>query len=165
MIDLAIRPLRTTDEAQQCALMMALDEPWKTLQRDYTLLLGTVSDPTKEVFVAYANDKLCGCVIIEMHGAFVGYVKSICVGPDWRGMGIGTALIQSAEQRIFRETPNVFLCVSSFNVRARQFYERLGYVVIGELHDYVVAGHAEVLLRKTIGPLVAITPHPPLLVP
>ena len=32
-------------------------------------------------------------------------------------------------------------------------YWRLGYDVVGELHDYIVAGHAEILLRKTIAPL------------
>jgi ribosomal protein S18 acetylase RimI-like enzyme len=58
-----------------------------------------------------------------------------------------------AEARIFRDTPNVFICVSSFNPRAQAFYRRLGYEVIGELRDYVVRGHSEWLLRKSIGPL------------
>jgi ribosomal protein S18 acetylase RimI-like enzyme len=58
-----------------------------------------------------------------------------------------------AERRILAETPNVFICVSSFNDGARRLYERLGYEVVGELKDYIVAGHSEILLRKTIGPL------------
>jgi ribosomal protein S18 acetylase RimI-like enzyme len=58
-----------------------------------------------------------------------------------------------AERRIFSETPNAFICVSSFNGGARRLYERLGYQVIGELEDYVIPGHSEILLRKTIGPL------------
>ncbi len=32
-------------------------------------------------------------------------------------------------------------------------YERLGYAVVGELTDYIVSGHSELLLRKTIAPL------------
>ena len=64
----------------------------------------------------------------------------------------GTQLVEFAEQQIFRESPNVFLCVSAFNARARQFYARLGYESIGELKDYVVAGQSEILMRKTIGP-------------
>jgi len=35
-------------------------------------------------------------------------------------------------------------------------YERLGYEVVGELKDYIVPGHSEMLLRKTIGPLVEL---------
>ena len=32
-------------------------------------------------------------------------------------------------------------------------YERLGYEVIGELKDYLTRGYAEILLRKTVGPI------------
>ena len=53
---------------------------------------------------------------------------------------------------------NVFICVSSFNPRARNLYESVGYEVVGELKDYIVAGHSEILLRKTIGPLVGFKP-------
>ena len=56
-----------------------------------------------------------------------------------------------AEARIFRESPNVFLCVSSFNPRARALYKRLGYARVGELPDYLIPGHSEVIFRKTIG--------------
>jgi RimJ/RimL family protein N-acetyltransferase len=38
---------------------------------------------------------------------------------------------------------------------ARRLYERLGFRLVGELHDHVVAGHSELPLRKTRGPLVA----------
>lgn len=58
-----------------------------------------------------------------------------------------------AEKRIFVETPNVFKCVSSFNQNAQAFCKKLGYVIVGELKDYIVSGHSEILLRKTIGPL------------
>ena len=73
--------------------------------------------------------------------------------PEWRNRGIGTNLIRFAEKRILREAPNVFICVSSFNKGAERLYRRLGYEVVGELRDYVVAGHSETLLRKTIAPL------------
>ncbi|WP_413038764.1 GNAT family N-acetyltransferase [Roseofilum sp. SID3] len=49
-------------------------------------------------------------------------------------------MIDYAEKRIFQSTPNVFICVSSFNPGARKLYERLGYSVIGELHDYIISG-------------------------
>lgn len=58
-----------------------------------------------------------------------------------------------AEERILRDVPNVFVCVSSFNTEARRLYLRLGYEPVGELKDYIVAGHSELLLRKTTGPV------------
>jgi len=86
-----------------------------------------------------------------MQGAFVGYIQSVVVRDDCRGLG--TALITLAERRILRDAPNVFICASSFNAPARRLYERLGYTVVGELTDYIVRAHSETLLRKTTGPL------------
>lgn len=43
--------------------------------------------------------------------------------------------------------------MSSFNQDAQRWYQRMGYQAIGELKDYLVAGHSEILMRKTIGPL------------
>ena len=77
-----------------------------------------------------------------------GWKRSICVAPAFRRSGIGTKLVAFAEERIFADFPNVFMCVSSFNVRAQRLYERLGYEQIARLDDYIVPGHAELLLRK-----------------
>ena len=63
------------------------------------------------------------------------------------------------EKRILGETPNVFICVSSFNERARKLYERRGYEVVGELKNWIVNGNSEILLRKTIGPLTEFKRH------
>ena len=103
--------------------------------------------------MAREGKDLVGFLIINMAGAFAGYIQTVCVAPQRRGLGIGARLVAFAEERIFRESPNVFLCVSSFNSGARRLYERLGYRVVGELPDYVVRGHSEILMRKTLGPL------------
>jgi ribosomal protein S18 acetylase RimI-like enzyme len=152
--EIAIRKLAHTDEAKICARMMADSEPWITLGRDYETVLRIISHPTREVYLAVdGNKEIAGFIMLNMQGAFVGYIQCICIGPDWRNQGIGSRLIAFAEQLIFHETPNVFICVSSFNPGAKRLYERLGYEVIGELKNYIVAGHSEILLRKTIAPL------------
>ena len=132
--------------------MMSASEPWLTLGRSFEKSLEIVRHPAKEVWVVPGTDGPRAFVILDMHGAFTGYVQTICVRPDERGRGLGTRLLGWAEARIFRESPNVFLCVSSFNPGARRLYERLGYVVVGTLDDYIVRGHDEVLMRKTRGP-------------
>ena len=140
---------------------MAASEPWVTLGRSYEASLRIVEDPTREVYVAGDAAGLAGFVILCMSGAFVGYVQTILVAPDRRGRGIGSKLVEFAERRIFPVYPNVFMCVSSFNHGARRLYERLGYQVVGELTDYIVRGHSEILLRKTVGPLAGYgTPSP-----
>jgi len=150
-----VRQLETDGEAVACARLMASSEPWITLGRNYESALATVRDPSREVYVATreGDSEVVGFLILSMRGAFVGYIQSVGVRDDWRGRGLGTALIAFAESRIFAETPNVFICVSSFNGRARALYQRLGYEIVGELRDYIVRGHSEWLLRKSIAPL------------
>lgn len=130
---------------------MATTDPWITLQRGFDASLAIVREPDQEAYVARDGDEVAGFLLLVMHGAFVGYIRSIAVREDWRSRGLGRRLIAFAEERIFRESPNVFLCVSSFNPRARALYERLGFEVVGELRDYLVRGHSEWLLRKSIG--------------
>lgn len=148
-----IRKLASPAEAQLCARLMAESQPWITLRRDYAEALAMFTDPEREVYVAVADTETVGFVIVQMRGAFVGYLQSVGVAPEWRGRSVGSKLIAFAEERIFKEAPNVFILVSSFNERAQALYERLGYEVVGELNDYIVAGHSEILLRKSIAPL------------
>lgn len=153
LMALSVALLAGEAEAQACARMMAESEPWLTLGRTYQVSLAVVQDPSREVYVARDESGLAGFVILCMTGAFVGYIQTVCIHPDRRGQGLGSKLVEFAEQRILAESPNVFMCVSSFNRDARRLYERLGYQVIGELTDYIVQGHSEILLRKSLGPL------------
>jgi ribosomal-protein-alanine N-acetyltransferase len=154
LTDWAITPLETEAEAEACARLMAESEPWVTLGRTYGASLALIRDPTREVFVLRdPQQQLSGFVILCLTGAFVGYIQTIFIHPDRRGQGLGSKLLDFAERRILSRFPNVFMCVSSFNHGARRLYERMGYQVVGELTDYIVAGHSEILLRKTTGPL------------
>ncbi len=149
----SITRLRTEAEARECARLMTCSEPWITLGRSYDVSLAIVQDATREVYLLWEEATIAGFLIICMTGAFIGYIQTVCIHPDWRGQGLGSRLVQFAEQRILSEVPNVFMCVSSFNQAAHRLYERLGYRVVGELPDYIVRGHSEILLRKSVGPL------------
>ena len=158
MTDPVIRPLEDRAEVEACARMMAGSEPWLTLGCGHEACRALMEDPSKERYVALADGVTVGLLVIDLRGALTGYLQSVCVAPERRGEGIGSALVRFAEARIFRESPNVFLCVSSFNPGARRLYERLGYALVGELTDYLVAGHSELLFRKTIGPIGVFQP-------
>ena len=137
---------------------MSTTQPWTTIGRSYAESLTLVNDPSKEVWVAFDGERFVGFIILILRGALVGYIQIIAVVPEARSTGAGSRMIAFAEERIFSEHPNVFLCVSSFNPRARSLYERLGYTLVGELPDYLVRGASEFLMRKTIGPM---RPHSP----
>jgi ribosomal protein S18 acetylase RimI-like enzyme len=157
LITLAIARLTDDVEARACARLMTESEPWLTLGRTYEASLGIIQDPSREVYVARDERGLAGFLILCMTGAFVGYIQTVCIHPERRGQGLGSKLVEFAEQRILAESPNVFMCVSSFNRDARRLYERLGYRVVGELTDYIMQGHSEILLRKSVGPLATFS--------
>lgn len=131
---------------------MANTDPWVTLGRGYDACARVIHDSTREVYVAEDESSVAGFIVLCMVGAFVGYIQIVLVAPNQQGKGIGSKLVAYAEDRIFSESPNAFLCVSSFNSGARRLYERLGYRYVGELDDYLVRGHSELLYRKTRGP-------------
>ena len=160
LVTWSIGPLEAEDDARACARLMAGSEPWLTLGRGYETSLAVLGDPSREVYLARDKGELAGFLILCMTGAFVGYIQTVLVHPDRRGQGLGSKLVEFAERRILSESPNVFMCVSSFNEDARRLYECLGYRVVGELSDYIVQGHSEILLRKTMGPLSTFKPRP-----
>jgi [ribosomal protein S18]-alanine N-acetyltransferase len=148
---LAIDPIASDEERDWCARLMASNEPWITLKRDVRRCRNVLGDEAKERYVVSEAGKRVGLLILDMHGPFPGYLQSICVAPEERSRGIGTRMIEWAEQRIFRDSPNVFMCVSSFNHDAQRLYTRLGYQTIGVLRNFVIDGLDEVLLRKSRG--------------
>ena len=158
MNDLAIRPLRDVAEARFCADFMAASDPWLTLGVTAGQIFQRLTDPAREVHVALMDDKIVGTLILHLAGPLNGYIQTIAVHPDWQQRGLGRRLMTFAEDRIFRQSPNVFLCVSTINLRALKFYETLGYQRVGELPDYLVEGFTEIMLRKTKGPLLAFVP-------
>lgn len=155
-----IEPARDAADRDACAQMMCTSDPWVTLGRDFARCLTAVSDPARELYVARAGAEVAGFILLTMNGQFPGYITSVCVAASARGSGLGTQLVAFAEQRVHRESPNVFLCVSSFNPGARRLYERLGYEFVGTLKDFLVEGYDELLFRKTIGPWSTFKPGP-----
>jgi len=133
--------------------MISSSDPWITLGITYDDTLVTLSDQSREVYVAQRGESILGFIVVEMKGAFTGYIKSICVSPQHRDKCIGRSLMEYAERRILREKPNVFLCVSGFNHGAQRFYESLGYKRVGVLDDYLISGESEILMRKSIAPI------------
>ena len=155
MPKIQVHAFESAADAEWAAKVMAESEPWATLGTGYERSLNLLSNATRERYLARLAGEPAGFLMISMQGAFVGYIQLLGVAPEFRGRGVGKALIDFAEQRIFRETPNVFICVSDFNQEAQGFYAKMGYQKVGELTDFIVAGHAEILLRKTIGPIRA----------
>ncbi len=141
----------TEDERIWSARLMASSEPWITLGRGFEACRVLALDPASLTLVARRDRAPLGFVRIHPRGvAGSPYIASIAVAPEARGEGVGTALLNAAERRS-PKARYIFLCVSSFNPRARALYERHGYTLIGELPDYVIGGASELLMAKRLG--------------
>lgn len=149
--DRRIEPLDRHGEAAACAELMVTSEPWLTLRLSRETALAVLTDPAKEVHALRDAHGVAGFVVIDMRGLLRGYVQILCVRPDCRRQGFGSSLLRWAAERVFRDSPNVFICVSSFNPEARRLYERLGFELVGTLQQFLIPGHDELLLRKTKG--------------
>ena len=149
-----ISRLVSSDDKRAAAKLMAASDPWRKLGLTRAHCLKTLSVPFRETYMLKTGGRIAGLVTITMYGTFKGYIQSLFVAEGFRGEGLGEELMAFAEKKIFARSPNVFLCVSSFNKGAIRFYRRLGYRKAGLLKDFVKKGSDELLLRKTTGPLL-----------
>jgi ribosomal protein S18 acetylase RimI-like enzyme len=150
---------QTSDPADfsVCAKMMSATDPWITLEMDYEQCLKAFDGDFREIWLLEIEKQISGFVIIQTCGTFSGYIQTICIDNAYRGKGYGRKLLQFCEDRILKFSPNVFICVSSFNKGALKLYLDFGFKLIGEMENFVREGYSEILLRKTVGPRVGYT--------
>ena len=137
-----------------CAMMMEKTDPWITLELDYGQCMKAFEGSSKEVWAVQVENAIAGFVILQMGGTFKGYIQTICIDESYRSKGLGKKLLQFCEDRILEISPNIFICVSSFNKGAIRLYEEFGFKLVGELDNFVKEGFTELLLRKTVGSMV-----------
>lgn len=150
LIKLSVNP----NDFAICARMMSVTDPWITLEMNYEQCLKAFDGGCKEIYVVETENTIAGFVIVQTCGTFSGYIQTICINEAFRGRGLGKKLLHFCEERILKFSPNVFICVSSFNKGAIKLYYEFGFKLVGELEHFVKAGFTELLLRKTIGPRV-----------
>jgi ribosomal-protein-alanine N-acetyltransferase len=138
-------------DEEWAAQVMAASDPWLTLGRDLEACRAACARPGTTLFVARAGGERCAFALVNPRGvAGSPYLAAIAVEPDWRGRGAGTELLVYCERWAAGFSRHFFLCVSSFNTAALQFYRRQGYRQVGELPDFIIDGAAERLMYKRI---------------
>ncbi|MBB3056788.1 GNAT family N-acetyltransferase [Mucilaginibacter gotjawali] len=141
-----------------CAVIMAATDPWITLGIAYEDCLKAFGGTFREVFLMKNETEIMGFVIMQPQGTFKGYIQTLAINKHYRGKGYGTQLLGFCQDRILTYSPNIFICVSSFNKGAIQLYKKFGFELIGELKDFIKPGFDELLLRKTVGPITGYQP-------
>ena len=143
----------TGDDARWAAGVMASSDPWLTLGRGFDACLAACTSAVDVLEIAESGGERCGLVLVRPAGvAGAPYIVSIAVAPDARSRGIGAALLEHVEGTYRGRSRHLFLCVSSFNPRARRFYERHGFEAAGTLKAFLVEGADEILMYKRLAP-------------
>ena len=141
----------TEAEREWAAALMAGTDPWITLGRSLEHCRQRCRDSDYLLYVAHAGEQPCAFILLHRRGlAGSPYIATLAVAEAFRGTGVGTRMVAFAEQLFRGEARHIFLCVSSFNGRARSLYQRLGYTAVGELKEYVIPGASEILMHKRL---------------
>lgn len=77
-------------------------------------------------------------------------IRQLWVHESLRGTGVGRRLMERAEA-LARERGCQQILVATHSFQAPGFYEKLGFVELSRAPEYP-RGHAEILLRKALGP-------------
>jgi len=143
----------TGDDARWAAGVMAASDPWLTLGRGFDACLAACTSALDVLEIAESGGERCGLVLVRPAGvAGAPYIVSIAVAPGFRSGGIGAALLEHVESTYRGRAHHLFLCVSSFNPRARRFYERHGFEAVGTLRAFLIEGADEILMHKRLAP-------------
>lgn len=152
--NLSISLTDSSSDIKVCAQMMTASDPWITMEMNYDQCLKAFEGVCKEIYVAKIENNIVGFVILQTCGTFKGYIQTICISENYRGRGFGKTLLRFCEERILKISPNIFICVSTFNKGAIKLYYEFGFKLVGELENFVKEGFTELLLRKTFGSMV-----------
>jgi ribosomal protein S18 acetylase RimI-like enzyme len=144
--------LQGTKDAQFLSTLLASMDPWHTLRYTASALLRYFvrPDPGLYRYAIGIQGKTIGVVCIRYPWLRGAYIEFIGVEGSFQSLGIGREILSWIEEQTRLEASNVWVLVSSFNQKAREFYTRQGYAEVGILKDFMHPGYDEVFLRKML---------------
>jgi GNAT superfamily N-acetyltransferase len=145
--------LSTNEQAQAIAGMLAVSEPWVSLKFSAASLANYLmrDDAALHRYVISVEDDLAGVICVRFPWLRGPYIELLGVSPNQRGKGIGKQVLAWVETEARRESKNLWVLTSSFNLQAQNFYQSLGFHPIGPIQGLVSPEHDEILLRKCLG--------------
>lgn len=107
----------------------------------------------RELFIAMHQSEVIAVMEIRFNGFFGAfpYLALLGVKKGWRNQGVGRRMLEFYEEAARQlGYSRSSLMVSSFNPRARNLYQSLGYKKIGMLPDAFKAGIDENIMVKDL---------------
>lgn len=155
MVEVCIRKGKQQD-FPSLAMIMSTTEAWSAFGIDYNSAISILEGMEDIFYVAEDNNKILGFITIRLNGVgnIGAYIRMIAVDESYRGMGIGTRMIDFIGSLVREEIHNLFLICSTDNYDAQRFYENVGFKKVGIMKDLVMRGHDEFWFRKCFGPIL-----------
>jgi len=110
-------------------------------------LIGVLTFPSVVRLKAVISKDMVGFIagdIRRLEG--VAWIATVAVLPEYRGKGIGGALLQACEDKI--SLKRIRLCVRVSNELAIHLYEHRGYERVGEWSRYYQDGESALVMEK-----------------
>jgi diamine N-acetyltransferase len=140
----------TAELAEAAAPQLTQLEPWVTLGYRAQGLNQYLqrTDVSLHRFLIFATQQPAGVVCCRHPWLFGPFLELLAVYPQFQNQGLGREILAWCETQA--ASANLWTTVSSFNLRALDFYTKCGFEKIAVLADLVRPGFDEFLLRKTI---------------
>jgi ribosomal protein S18 acetylase RimI-like enzyme len=149
---LSLQPL-THSNAEILGQALASMEPWATIGWPPERMVRALQHerPSMHRFEVLAGAGLAGIITIQepwLHGP---YLQLLAILPAHQGKGFGQRLLtwMEAEARS-SEMRQLWLCVSTFNTKARRLYERFGFHPQSVIEQLASGASDELLMRKRL---------------
>ncbi len=147
-----LRPL-TPGNAKKLGEALAAMPPWSVTGRPAERMTRAFQRdlPSLHRFEILAGNDLAGIVTIQspfLHGP---YLQLLAILPGFQGRNLGLNVLQWMEaQARAGEARQLWLCVSTFNARARAFYEHFGFEAVAVLEKLASDASDELFMRKRL---------------
>jgi ribosomal protein S18 acetylase RimI-like enzyme len=147
-----LRPL-AAENAARLGTALAAMPPWSVTGSPAESLIRSLRRevPGLSRFEIVAGGELAGMAAIQhpfLHGP---YLQLLAVLPGFQGRNLGLRVLEWMEaQARLEEARQLWLCVSTFNSRAKSFYERFGFEPVAVLDKLASDRSDEIFMRKRL---------------
>lgn len=123
---------------------------WYMGQRDAFTIVAEAADCSDQQS-GKGKRRIAGFVVVQKRPRGVGHIVTIDVVPEARRGGLGSGLIEEAEQRLRAQGCSaIYLETAVDNAAALRFYKRHGYTVLKTIPRYYLNSIDALLMGKRI---------------
>jgi ribosomal protein S18 acetylase RimI-like enzyme len=147
-----LRPLSPANAGPLGEALAAIP-PWSTIGWPASRLVATLKNWPTGVrrFELLVEGELAGTISIQYPFLYGPYLQLLAILPGYQGRGLGLACLEWMEREArAAEARQLWLCVTSYNTRARAFYKRFGFEEAALLDKLATDVSDEVFMRKRL---------------